>query len=182
MAARTIIDAPQGDQHRGIMNSAHVPLVFTFDGATLRGGLTVDKKVYLVAADVGHIFNRPDVAKELSRLDVYEKDWILVATSGGDQHLPYVSESGVFTLLVRLRPLLNRQYLEHLRKFRVFLTDVGLPAIRAAKPQQIAAPEPSLTQLEGFLTLPDFCDSMGIDNAGNKASRLGGPTIKHSGM
>ena len=81
-----------------------------------------------VAKDVCDALNLTNSRKALTALDDDEKGVTLSYTLGGEQNLSIVSESGMYTLVLRCRDAVNKGSVPH--KFRKWVTAEVLPSIR----------------------------------------------------
>lgn len=96
--------------------------VFGFDGADLRA-VVVDGEPWFVAADVARILDLGNIHSSIALLDDDEKGVHSVETLGGVQSLVTVSESGLYSLVLRSRK-------PEARTFKRWLTREVIPAIR----------------------------------------------------
>ena len=83
---------------------------------------------WFVAKDVCDALNLTNSRKALTALDDDEKGVTLSYTLGGEQNLSIVSESGMYTLVLRCRDAVNKGSVPH--KFRKWVTAEVLPSIR----------------------------------------------------
>ncbi|EHH7059954.1 phage repressor protein/antirepressor Ant [Escherichia coli] len=83
---------------------------------------------WFVAKDVCDALNLTNSRKALTALDDDEKGVTLSYTLGGEQNLSIVSESGMYTLVLRCRDAVNKGLVPH--KFRKWVTAEVLPSIR----------------------------------------------------
>ncbi|MEF5560455.1 P22AR C-terminal domain-containing protein [Escherichia coli] len=83
---------------------------------------------WFVAKDVCDALNLTNSRKALTALDDDEKGVTLSYTLGGEQNLSIVSESGMYTLVLRCRDAVNKGSVLH--KFRKWVTAEVLPSIR----------------------------------------------------
>ena len=83
---------------------------------------------WFVAKDVCDALNLTNSRKALTVLDDDEKGVTLSYTLGGEQNLSIVSESGMYTLVLRCRDAVNKGSVPH--KFRKWVTAEVLPSIR----------------------------------------------------
>ncbi|GIF14835.1 phage antirepressor KilAC domain-containing protein [Actinoplanes teichomyceticus] len=96
--------------------------IFNYADVEVRTVL-VDGEPWFVAADVCAILNFRMASDALRNLDEDEKGYALVRTPGGEQRMSTVSESGLYALIFRSRN-------DSAKKFRRWVTDEVLPAIR----------------------------------------------------
>lgn len=85
--------------------------------------VTIDGEPWFVAADVARILGHSEAAAMTRTLDDDEKGLHTVQTPGGDQALSIVSESGLYSAILRSR-------LAQARPFRRWVTSDVLPQIR----------------------------------------------------
>lgn len=83
---------------------------------------------WFVAKDVCDALTLTNSRKALTALDDDEKGVTLSYTLGGEQALSIVSESGMYTLVLRCRDAVNKGSVPH--KFRKWVTAEVLPSIR----------------------------------------------------
>ncbi|EAB6862910.1 hypothetical protein GKF59_15260 [Escherichia coli] len=83
---------------------------------------------WFVAKDVCDALDLTNSRKALTALDDDEKGVTLSYTLGGEQNLSIVSESGMYTLVLRCRDAVNKGSVPH--KFRKWVTAEVLPSIR----------------------------------------------------
>lgn len=83
---------------------------------------------WFVAKDVCDALTLTNSRKALTALDDDEKGVTLSYTHGGEQNLSIVSESGMYTLVLRCRDAVNKGSVPH--KFRKWVTAEVLPSIR----------------------------------------------------
>ncbi|EHL0086903.1 phage repressor protein/antirepressor Ant [Escherichia coli] len=83
---------------------------------------------WFVAKDVCDALNLTNSRKAITALDDDEKGVTLSYTLGGEQNLSIVSESGMYTLVLRCRDAVNKGSVPH--KFRKWVTAEVLPSIR----------------------------------------------------
>lgn len=83
---------------------------------------------WFVAKDVCDALNLTNSRKALTSLDEDEKGVTLGYTLGGEQKLSVVSESGMYTLVLRCRDAVNKGSVPHM--FRKWVTTEVLPSLR----------------------------------------------------
>lgn len=96
--------------------------VFSYSDLEVRTVL-VDDEPWFVAADICTILDFRMASDALRVLDEDEKGYAVVRTPGGDQRMSIVNESGLYALIFRSRT-------DGSKKFRKWVTDEVLPAIR----------------------------------------------------
>ncbi len=101
--------------------------IFRFGGKEIR---VIDKAgdPWFVAKDVCGALELTNSRKALTSLDDDEKGVTSTYTLGGNQEVAVVSESGMYTLVLRCRDAVNEGTIPH--KFRKWVTAEVLPAIR----------------------------------------------------
>ena len=118
--------------------------LFEFDENELR---VFEKKgvACFIARDVCRSSGVSNVADAVARLDKDQKGFVTVDTLGGPQKVRYVTESGLYTLVLSGRTA-------EAKKFRRWVTDVVLPEIR----QTGKYASKQLTTGEQFLALAEW--------------------------
>lgn len=101
--------------------------IFNFGTHPIRT-LQINGEPWFVAVDVCEALNLSDTSKSVAKLREKEKGKTLIPTLGGDQESIVVSESGMYTLVLRCRDAVNEGTTAFL--FRVWVTDEVLPQIR----------------------------------------------------
>lgn len=115
---------------------------FTYDNTEVRT-VIVDDEPWFVAADIAVLLGYRMASDMTRRLDYDEKGTRSVRTPGGSQDLTIISESGLYSAILRSR-------VEGARKFKRWVTHEVLPSIR--KRGGYLTPEAT----EAALTDPDF--------------------------
>lgn len=100
---------------------------FTFENHPVRI-LLKNGEPWFVAQDVCDALSIINSRDALSKLDDDEKDVGLTDTLGGQQSMNIISESGMFTLVLRCRDAVKQGTLSH--RFRKWVTSEVLPSIR----------------------------------------------------
>lgn len=103
---------------------------FDFQGHEVRV-VTVDGEPWWVAADVAAVLQIARVHSAVRGLDDDEKGAHTMRTPGGDQQLSIISESGLYSLILRSRK-------PDAKRFRRWVTHEVLPAIRRTGRYQAA--------------------------------------------
>lgn len=115
---------------------------FLFEGEALVRIITKDEGPWFVATDACRCLEIKQASRAVEALDEDEKGVSLIHTPGGLQELLIVSESGLYTLIVRSRKALTPGTVQH--RFRKWVTSEVLPSIRKTgkyeAPQQIIPP------------------------------------------
>lgn len=101
---------------------------FLFEGDATVRVVTRDGLPWFVAADVCRALDISNPRDAVSRLDDDEKGVGLTDTLGGDQEMLIISESGLFTVILRCRDAVKPGTLPH--RFRRWVTGEVLPALR----------------------------------------------------
>ncbi|OAS23953.1 BRO-N domain-containing protein [Methylobacterium platani] len=100
---------------------------FLFDGHPIRV-VTMGGEPLFVASDVCEAIELRDVSDAVAKLDDDEKGRASVPTPGGLQSLLVVTESGLFTMVLRCRGAITPGTTPH--RFRRWVTSEVLPCIR----------------------------------------------------
>lgn len=101
--------------------------IFNFGGKDIRVA-NKNGEPWFVAKDVCDVLGIANNRDGIARLDDDEKDVALTDTLGGQQELAVVSESGMYTLVLRCRDAIKPGTIPH--TFRKWVTSEVLPAIR----------------------------------------------------
>lgn len=105
-----------------------VPAVFTFAATHPIRILNIGGEPWFVAVDVCGVLGITNSRDAIAKLDYDEKGVGLTDTLGGTQKLAIVSESGLYTLVMRCRDAVKAGSIPH--KFRKWVTSEVLPSIR----------------------------------------------------
>ena len=122
---------------------------FNFESNSIRT-LAINNEPWFVAVDICKALNLSSPSMAIANLDDDEK-YTLSLTEGIEgvgkqvQELNLVSESGMYTLILRCRDAVKKGSIPH--RFRKWVTAEVLPTIRKTgkyqlQPQQLALPEP----------------------------------------
>ena len=117
---------------------------FNFESNSIRT-LAINNEPWFVAKDVCDAIGLTNSRMSLIALDEDEKGVSLIYTPSGQQEVNIISESGMYTLILRCRDAVKKGSIPH--RFRKWVTSEVLPAIRKTgkyqlQPQQLALPEP----------------------------------------
>lgn len=104
-----------------------LPTIFEFEDRTVRSVLLRDAP-WFVANDVCQVLGISDARQALDKLDDDERGGCSIPTPYGQQDMRTVSESGLYTLILRCRGATTPGTLPH--RFRKWVTSEVLPAIR----------------------------------------------------
>lgn len=96
--------------------------IFDYEGAEIRT-LLKDGEPCFVAKDVCDVLGLADVSMSVRNLDDDEKGTSNVCTPGGSQEMTVITESGLYTLIMKSRK-------PEAKKFRKWVTQEVLPTIR----------------------------------------------------
>lgn len=96
--------------------------IFDYEGAEIRT-LLKDGEPWFVAKDVCDVLGLADVSMSVRNLDDDEKGTSNVCTPGGSQEMTVITESGLYTLIMKSRK-------PEAKKFRKWVTQEVLPTIR----------------------------------------------------
>jgi prophage antirepressor-like protein len=100
---------------------------FDFEECAVRA-LVRDGQPWFVAADVSRVLGLSNSRRACERLDADEKDVTLSDTPGGKQKTTIISESGLYTLILRCDDAIKPGTLAH--RFRKWVTSEVLPTLR----------------------------------------------------
>ena len=103
---------------------------FTFETNSIRT-FAINNEPWFIAKDICDALNISNVADSLSKLDDDEKTTVGltdIQAGKGAQSLSLVSESGMYTLILRCRDAVKKGSVPH--RFRKWVTAEVLPAIR----------------------------------------------------
>jgi prophage antirepressor-like protein len=117
---------------------------FDFEGRSVRV-VPRDGEPWFVAADVCSALGLTNSRMALQALDEDEKGVSSTYTPGGPQQTAIVSESGLYTLILRSRDATKPGTVAH--RFRKWVTSEVLPAIRKHGGYMVAAPEETPEEL-----------------------------------
>ena len=120
---------------------------YNFESHSIRT-IAIKNEPWFVAVDVCNALNIANSRDALLKLDEDEKTTVGLTDSqagNGAQSLSLVSESGMYTLILRCRDAVKKGSVPH--RFRKWVTAEVLPQIRRTgkyqvQPKQIALPEP----------------------------------------
>ena len=101
---------------------ASAPAIFNFNDHTVRI-LNEDGELRFVASDVAAALEYRDAANMVRNLDDDEKGTHILSTLGGDQEVTTISESGLYSAILRSRK-------PEAKRFKKWVTSEVLPAIR----------------------------------------------------
>ncbi|VEI32503.1 antirepressor protein [Haemophilus parainfluenzae] len=100
---------------------------FNFESKSIRT-LAINNEPWFVAKDLCNAINISNYRDAIERLDDDEKGVALTDTLGGKQEMAVVSESGMYTLILRCRDAVKKGSIPH--RFRKWVTSEVLPTIR----------------------------------------------------
>lgn len=100
---------------------------FNFESKSIRT-LSINNEPWFVAKDVCDAIGLTNSRMSLIALDEDEKGVSLIYTPSGQQEMNIVSESGMYTLILRCRDAVKKGSVPH--RFRKWVTAEVLPAIR----------------------------------------------------
>lgn len=113
---------------------------FNFDGFELRTLGTWDAPLF-VASDVCRALGIANASDACESLDEDEKGLVIGETLGGDQEMLCVSESGLYSLVLRSRK-------KQAKTFKKWITSEVIPSIRKTGTYSIVNQDPRLLLLE----------------------------------
>lgn len=100
---------------------------FLFETQAIRT-LAINNEPWFIAKDLCDVINISNYRDAIERLDDDEKGVALTDTLGGKQEMNIVSESGMYTLILRCRDAVKKGSVPH--RFRKWVTAEVLPEIR----------------------------------------------------
>lgn len=122
------------------------PSVFSFESNSTIRAVSVNGTPWFVATDVCNAIGIKHSASAMRALDSDEKGVHSMHTPGGQQDFTIISESGLYTLILRCRDAVTPGTIPY--RFRKWVTSEVLPAIRQTGQYQHRAPE-TLSDLAG---------------------------------
>ena len=147
-------DIPSGENHESSYHTT-APVVFSFEAFSVRVTMR-DGEPWFVAADVAEVLdyrNAPDMTRNL---DDDEKGTQIVRTPGGQQELTTISESGLYSAILKSRK-------PEAKKFKKWVTAEVLPSIR--KTGQYSSPSPKGASRPRYAKSNDGLDKLRTANA-----------------
>lgn len=136
------------------------PTVFSFESSSQIRAISIDGNPWFVAADVCSAIGIKHSASAMRALDSDEKGVHSMHTLGGQQDFTIISESGLYTLILRCRDAVTPGTIPY--RFRKWVTAEVLPAIRQTGVYQHRIPE-TLADLAG--TEPAASSTMSVRDA-----------------
>lgn len=121
------------------MKAQTKPTLFTFESSSQIRMVEIDTRPYFVAQDVCKALGMQAVDVALRKLDSDEKGTYSIRTPGGFQSQSVISESGLYTLILRCRDAVTPGTIPY--RFRKWVTSEVLPAIRQTGKYDIKKPE-----------------------------------------
>ncbi|MDG6310890.1 Bro-N domain-containing protein [Glaesserella parasuis] len=100
---------------------------FNFETHAIRT-IAINNEPWFIAKDVCEAVNISNYRDAIERLDEDEKGVALTDTLGGQQEMNIISESGMYTLILRCRDAVKKGSVPH--RFRKWVTAEVLPQIR----------------------------------------------------
>ena len=100
---------------------------FNFENQSIRT-IAINNEPWFIAKDLCDAINISNYRDTIERLDEDEKGVALTDTLGGKQEMAVVSESGMYTLILRCRDAVKKGSVPH--RFRKWVTAEVLPQIR----------------------------------------------------
>lgn len=125
------------------------PTIFSFEASSQIRMVIIDEHPYFVAQDVCKALAIQAVDVALRKLDADEKGTYSIRTHGGYQSQSVISESGLYTLILRCRDAVTPGTIPY--RFRKWVTSEVLPAIRQTGSYSMRQPE-TLGDLTGTAT------------------------------
>lgn len=142
------------------MTAQTQPTVFSFESSANIRMVLIDQRPYFVAQDVCSALAIKAVDVALRKLDSDEKGTYSIRTLGGYQSQSVISESGLYTLILRCRDAVTPGTIPY--RFRKWVTAEVLPVIRQTGVYQHRIPE-TLADLAG--TEPAASSTMSVRDA-----------------
>ncbi|HIE0439256.1 TPA: BRO-N domain-containing protein [Serratia marcescens] len=128
------------------MTAQTKPTVFSFEASNPIRAISIEGSPWFVAKDVCDALRLTNSRMAMKALDEDEKGVSSTYTLGGKQDLSIISESGLYTLILRCRDAVTPGTIPY--RFRKWVTSEVLPAIRQTGQYQYRAPE-TLSDLAG---------------------------------
>jgi len=110
------------------MSAQTSPTVFSFESSVKIRMVLIDQRPYFVAQDVCSALDIKAVDVALRKLDSDEKGTYSIRTPGGFQSQSVISESGLYTIMLRCRKAVEHGTTAY--RFRKWVTGEVLPQIR----------------------------------------------------
>ncbi|WP_447885137.1 BRO-N domain-containing protein [Serratia fonticola] len=142
------------------MTAQTKPTVFSFEASSQIRAISIHGNPWFVAADVCNAIGIKHSASAMRALDSDEKGVHSMHTLGGQQDFTIISESGLYTLILRCRDAVTPGTIPY--RFRKWVTAEVLPAIRQTGVYQHRIPE-TLADLAG--TEPAASSTMSVRDA-----------------
>ncbi|MFV8917558.1 Bro-N domain-containing protein [Serratia fonticola] len=142
------------------MTAQTKPTVFSFEASSQIRAISIHGNPWFVAADVCNAIGIKHSASAMRALDSDEKGVHSMHTLGGQQDFTIISESGLYTLILRCRDAVTPGTIPY--RFRKWVTAEVLPAIRQTGVYQHRIPE-TLADLAG--TDPAASSTMSVRDA-----------------
>ena len=120
---------------------------FTFEQHSIRT-IVIKEEPWFIAKDVCDAIGLTNSRMSLLALDEDEKGVSLIYTPSGQQEMNIVSESGMYTLILRCRDAVKKGSVPH--RFRKWVTAEVLPAIRKTGKYEHQKIEPEKTHSFDF--------------------------------
>ncbi len=121
------------------MTAQTKPTVFSFEASNPIRAISIEGSPWFVAKDVCDALRLTNSRMAMKALDEDEKGVSSIYTLGGKQDLSIISESGLYTLILRCRDAVTPGTIPY--RFRKWVTSEVLPAIRQTGQYQHRAPE-----------------------------------------
>jgi prophage antirepressor-like protein len=115
------------------------PIIFNFESDAAIHAVMVDDNPWFFAIDVCQAIGIANHRDAVRKLDDDEKGVGLTDTLGGEQEATIISESGLYTLILRCRDAMKPGTVPY--RFRKWVTGEVLPKIRHTGKYSVARPE-----------------------------------------
>lgn len=145
------------------------PTIFSFESNNAIRAVSINGNPWFVSSDVCRAIGIRHTASAMRSLDSDEKGVHSMHTPGGIQDVTIISESGLYTLILRCRDAVTPGTIPY--RFRKWVTSEVLPAIRQTGQYQHRAPE-TLGDLAGSATTMTVRDARrGKKQTSSKAAK-----------
>ncbi|CVB24534.1 BRO-N domain-containing protein [Serratia marcescens] len=153
------------------MTAQTKPTVFSFEASNPIRAISIEGSPWFVTKDVCDALRLTNSRMAMKALDEDEKGVSSTYTLGGKQDLSIISESGLYTLILRCRDAVTPGTIPY--RFRKWVTSEVLPAIRQTGQYRHRAPE-TLSDLAGTGTTMTVRDARRgkKKTSGKTASRI----------
>jgi prophage antirepressor-like protein len=150
---------------------------FLFEGESIVRTILRHGAPWFVSADACRAIGIANASQAVDALDDDEKGICSIDTPGGAQEMLIISESGLFTLILRCRDAVKKGTLPH--RFRRWVTGVVLPELRGRDGQIAIQFAPAIQQPEQVKVrlVTEARQTFGCQAAADLWFRLDLPTV-----